>query len=142
MQAGAQLAIAKASAAEVDTVRVLREPALFVLAILLMVSFSMFPRGFMPARTASGFTIVLCSAAGLQAKQIGSPAQPPRRHIGSEKCDMVGAPAAVLPPPMVFPAPMVGLTTLTLWSVRSFELQFRSVFDPNAPPTAPPLLTL
>ena len=142
MQAGAHSAIAGAGAARTESERLLREPALFVLAILLMFSFSMFPRGFMPARTASGFTIVLCSAAGLQSKAVDAPAQAPRRHIGSEKCDMVGAPAAVLPPHMAFPAPMAGPAILSLWSVRSFQLLFRSVFDPNAPPTAPPLLTL
>lgn len=141
MQANAQSAIARKSAPP-DTARVLREPALFILSILLMISFSMFPRGFMPARTASGFTIVLCSASGLQPKSVDAPAQAPRRHIGSEKCDMVGAAAAVLPPALVLPAPPVGLGVLSLWSVRLFELRFRSAFDPNAPPTAPPLLTI
>lgn len=135
-------ASARSATAYPSDQRALREPALFILAILLMFSFSMFPRGFMPARTASGFTIVLCSAAGLQAKAVDAPAQSPRRHIGSEKCDMVGAAAAVLPQALVFPAPPAGLGTLSLWSVRSFALRFRSVFDPNAPPTAPPLLTL
>ena len=43
MQANAQMAIAKASTAECKAARVLSEPALFILSILLMVSFSMFP---------------------------------------------------------------------------------------------------
>jgi len=136
MQANARSAIAHPGAQ-----RALREPALFILAMILMASFSLFPRGYMPARTATGFTIVLCSASGLKSKTADAPAQTPRRHIGSEKCDMVGAAAAVLPPALILPAPTVGLGALTLWSVRAFELQFRSVFDPNAPPTAPPLLT-
>lgn len=136
MNAGAELATKGAE-------RVLREPALFVLAILLMFSFSMFPRGYMPARTAAGgFTIILCSASGLAAKAVDGPVQPPRRHVGSETCDMIGAPAAVLPPTVAFPAPLAGPGLLTSWSVRSFALRFRSAFDPNAPPTAPPLLAL
>ena len=134
---------ARLQLASTSAERVLREPALFVLAILLMISFSMFPRGFMPARTASGgFTIVLCSASGLKAKTVDVPAQTPRRHIGSTNCDVVGAAAAVLPPALGLPSPPTGLGLLSLWSVRAFLLGFTSAFDPNAPPTAPPLLTL
>ena len=141
MQANAQMAIAKASTAECKAARVLNEPALFILSILLMVSFSVFPRGYMPARTASGFTIVLCSGFGLKSKAVDAPAETPRRHIGSEKCDMVGA-AAILPPPAAFIPPVAAPVALSLWSVRSFAIRFLSAFDPNAPPTAPPLLTI
>jgi hypothetical protein len=119
---------------------VLREPALFVLAIILMLSFSLFPKGYMPARTASGYTIVLCTAAGLSYKSVDAP-QKPRHHIGSERCDLISA-AAVLPPTTILPAPPETLSELSLWSVRAFTLRFRAVFDPNAPPTAPPLRML
>ena len=110
--------------------------------MIVMLSFSLFPRGFMPARTASGgFTIVLCSASGLTYTAADAPAEAPRRHIGSQKCDLVGA-AAVMPPAVALQAPLVMPLALSQWSVRAFALRFVGVFDPNAPPTAPPLLTL
>ena len=122
---------------------VLREPALFVLAALLLLSYSLFPRGYMPARTVDGATIVLCSAVGLDARSVDSDGDSrPRRHIGSVKCDIAGGPtAAVLDTPMRLAAPAPILAATPLWPVSAASILFRSLFDPNAPPTAPPLLT-
>jgi hypothetical protein len=104
-----------------------------------MMSFALFPRGYMPVRTTHGFTITLCSAAGLVTRLADGPAEAPRRHVGSEKCDLVGAGAAILPQSTLFVTPFLAPAAMSLWSVRHFALRFRSAFDPNAPPTAPPI---
>ena len=145
MQARAVLAAkADSRAEELGFSKVLREPALFVLSVLLLFSFSLFPRGYMPVRTTGGFTIVLCSAADLETRSVDADgANRPRQHIGSVNCDIAGAPAAaVLDAPVDLRFPLPALLPTLLWPISVIEIVFRSLFDPNAPPTAPPLLIL
>lgn len=116
----------------------LLRPPLALVAIWLLVASAMFPRGYMPARSADGFTIVLCSAVGLTSAPAGDAPDIPRRHIGSVKCDALGPAPAILPPAIVAPAPPVAVVFLATWAATAVVQLFRAAYDPNAPPTAPP----
>jgi hypothetical protein len=114
---------------------------LLAFSLWLMLAGSLFPPGYMPVGRADSVTIVLCSASGPRTVTLDLDRNSvPNQHSGSTSCDRVAALGAVLPEPPSIPEPVSYAEPLPEPPPSRIWQPFRSAFDPNAPPQAPPLL--
>lgn len=114
---------------------------LLAFSLWLMLAGSLFPPGYMPVARGDTVTITLCSASGPKqvTLDLGRDSAP-SQHSGSSNCDRIAAAGALIPEapriaePVSYPLVPSERPPERLWQ------PFRSAFDPNAPPHAPPLL--